>query len=210
MKNLKLIREAADTWYIALIFGLIFFAIGIYCTFFSEDSFLGLSKIIGYTILVSSVIELYVVLVHKKNKITADDSLIFSCINLVVAIILIARPQITFIVLTILVAVVILTRSIYAVFRSFDLKSIGIKDWWIILLMGLLGISFSYILINNPKLAGKAVVFWIGIAFIALGVLSAFLSFKFRKLRTISEKIGSELKNKWDVINEEINMKINK
>ena len=76
--------------------------------------------------------------------------------------------------------------------------------------MGLLGISFSYILINNPKLAGKAVVFWIGIAFIALGVLSAFLSFKFRKLRTISEKIGSELKNKWDVINEEINMKINK
>lgn len=209
MKNIKLIQDAVDTWYIPLIFGLIFVFLGVYCTFFSEDTFLTLSKIIGYAVLVSSLIELYVILAHKKKKVTSQGSLMFAFIDLAIALILISRPQISFIVLSILIAMVVFMRSIYTIFRSFDLKAVGVNDWWLALLMGLIGIALSYILINNPKLAGKTVAFWIGIAFVATGVLSVFISFKLRKLRAVSDKIGSELRLKWDAINEEINEKLN-
>ncbi|BAO77584.1 HdeD family acid-resistance protein [Winogradskyella sp. PG-2] len=209
MKNIKLIQDAVDTWYIPLIFGLIFVFLGVYCTFFSEDTFLTLSKIIGYAVLVSSLIELYVILAHKKKKVTSQGSLMFAFIDLAIALILISRPQISFIVLSILIAMVVFVRSIYTIFRSFDLKAVGVNDWWLALLMGLIGIALSYILINNPKLAGKTVAFWIGIAFVATGVLSVFISFKLRKLRAVSDKIGSELRIKWDAINEEINEKLN-
>jgi len=209
MKNIKFIQDAADTWYIPLIFGLIFVFVGVYCTFFSEDTFLTLSKIIGYAVLVSSLIELYVILAHKKKKVTSQGSLMFGFIDLAIALILISRPQISFIVLSILIAMIVFIRSVYTIFRSFDLKAVGVNDWWLALLMGLIGIVLSYILINNPKLAGKTVAFWIGIAFVATGVLSVFISFKLRRLRAISDKIGSELKTKWDAINEEISEKLN-
>lgn len=67
---------------------------------------------------------------------------------------------------------------------------------------------FSYILIKNQKLAGKTVAFWVGIAFIAIGILSIFLLFKLKKMKTIPPKIGSEIKNKWEAINVEINVKL--
>ena len=85
MKNIKFIQDAADTWYIRLIFGLIFVFVGVYCTFFSEDTFLTLSKIIGYAVLVSSLIELYVILAHKKKKVTSQGSLMFGFIDLAIA-----------------------------------------------------------------------------------------------------------------------------
>jgi uncharacterized membrane protein HdeD (DUF308 family) len=82
------------------------------------------------------------------------------------------------------------------------------KDWWFLVVLGVFGIVLSYILIDNPKLAGQTVAFWIGIGLILVGGFGIYFSLKLRSLKKMSEKIPSELKDKWDAVHNEIKTKL--
>ena len=128
--------------------------------------------------------------------------------ELAIGFVIINRPEISFVFLSIFVAFMVFLRSLNAISNAIELRSIGVTDWWVLLLLGLFGILLAYILIDNPKLAGKTVAFWIGLGLILAGAFSVYLAIKLKKLEKISQKISSELKDKWDAINNEIQTKL--
>jgi uncharacterized membrane protein HdeD (DUF308 family) len=73
-----------------------------------------------------------------------------------------------------------------AISFSIELSSYGVKQWGWLLLMGIIGLIFSYILIWNPVFAGLTLVYWTGLALITLGIFSIYFSIQLNKLRKIS------------------------
>ena len=208
MDSINKIQNSIKYWYIPFVIGLLFVFIGGYCLFSPYDSYLMLAKVTGYAIILSGLIEIFVTFQKIKENGNWQWSLIFGLSELAIGFIIVNRPEISVVVLSIFVAYMVFIRSINAISNALELKTLGVKDWWMALILGLLGIVLSYILIDNPKLAGNTVAFWIGIGLIISGIVSIYISFKFKNLKKMTNKIPSELKDKWDAINNEIQTRL--
>jgi uncharacterized membrane protein HdeD (DUF308 family) len=208
VNSIKIIRNSSKNWYIPFIIGLIFALIGIYCVFFSYESYNTLSKILGFSIVFSGVIEIYGTIKKIKEDTPWQWSMISGLSEIAIGFILVNRPEISFVLLSIFVAFMVFLRSLNALINAIELRTIGMKDWWFLVVLGVFGIVLSYILIDNPKLAGQTVAFWIGIGLILVGGFGIYFSLKLRSLKKMSEKIPSELKDKWDAVHNEIKTKL--
>ncbi len=207
--SLKIIQNSVKNWYKPLILGLIFIFTGVYCLFNTAETYLLLSKILAYSIIASGLIEILLIFRRIKEKSDWQWSLVFGLTELAIGYILIRNPEISFITLSFIVAFMILIRSLSAIANSLELRTLGITNWWVLSILGIIGVIISFILINNPKLAGMTVAFWIGLALIVVGLFSVFLSLKFRNIKKEAKKIPTELKNKWSTLNNEIKEKLN-
>ena len=208
MNSLKTIQNSVKNWYFPLIIGLLFIFIGVYCLFFSYDTFATLSKILGFSIIISGFIEIYITFQKIKENANWQWTMISGVSELAIGFVIINRPEISFVFLSVFVAFMFFLRSLNAISNAIELRTIGVKDWWVLLLLGLFGILLAYILIDNPKLAGQTVAFWIGLGLILVGAFSAYLAIKLKNLKKISKKVSSELNDKWDAINDEIQTKL--
>jgi len=74
-------------------------------------------------------------------------------------------------------------RSIMTIGWSVQLNRIGTKNWGWILVWGILGLIFSFMLLWNPLFTGLAIVIYLGVAFIMIGIAQIFLSLRLRKLK---------------------------
>lgn len=93
---------------------------------------------------------------------------------------------------------VILFRSVSAIGFAMDIKRYGNKNWVVLLILGILGSIFSFILIWNPLFAGMSVVVLIALSFMFAGLFSIFLSLQLRKLHKSSKKISAKLQSRYD------------
>lgn len=208
VNSIKIIRNSSKNWYIPFVIGLIFALLGLYCVFFSYESYNTLSKILGFSIVFSGLIEIYGIIKKIKAEAPWQWDLISGLSEVAIGFILVNRPEISFALLSIFVAFMVFIRSINALINAIELRTIGIKDWWFLLVLGIFGIALSYILIDNPQLAGQTVAFWIGIGLVLVGGFGIYFSLKLRSLKKMSKKIPSELKDKWDAVQEEIKTKL--
>jgi len=207
--SLKTIQDSVKHWYVPLILGLIFICTGLYCLFNTGETYTVFSKVLAYSIMASGLIEIFFIFSKIKEETDWKWSLVFGLTELAIGYILISNPAISFVVLSIIVAFMVLIRSLSAIANSIELRTLGTEDWWVLSVLGVIGVIMSFILINNPKLAGMTVAFWIGLALIMLGLFSVFISLKFRKLNKAAKKIPAELKSKWSTLNSEIKEKLN-
>lgn len=207
--SLKTIQDSVKHWYVPLILGLIFVCTGLYCLFNTGETYTVFSKVLAYSIMASGLIEILFIFSKIKEETDWKWSLVFGLTELAIGYILISNPAISFVVLSIVVAFMVLIRSLSAIANSIELRTLGTTDWWVLTVFGVIGVIMSFILINNPKLAGMTVAFWIGLALILLGLFSVFLSLKFRKIKKAANKIPADLKNKWSSLNNEIKEKLN-
>jgi uncharacterized membrane protein HdeD (DUF308 family) len=207
--SLKTIQDSVKHWYAPLILGLIFIFTGIYCLFNTGETYTVLSQVLAYSIMISGLIEILFLYSKIKEGSNWQWALVFGLTELAIGFILFRNPEISFVFLSIVVAFMVLIRSLSAIGKSIELRTLGTKDWWVLSALGVIGVIMAFILMNNPQLAGMTVAFWIGLALIMLGMFSVFLSLKFRKIKKAAKKIPAELKSKWSTLNNEIKEKLN-
>ena len=114
------------------------------------------------------------------------------------------NPEVSKITLPFYVGFVLLFRSVFAIGASIDLKNYYVMDWGYLMAIGILGVIFSFILLWNPLFAGMTLVFWTALLFIVSGAYSIYFSFKLKKLHDLPNKISSDLKNKYEEIENQI------
>ena len=211
MKALKTVRNSVKNWYILLIVGLIFLAGGIYSFVSPEGSFLALALFFGYSFLISGIIEIIFSLSNRKELENWGWTLIFGFITFLVGMLLLARPEITMLTLSLSLGFLVLFRSIGAISFALDLKDYDDNSGWGTLLgLGILGVLFSFLLLWNPSFAGLTIAIWIGLTLTAAGLFSIYLALKLRKLKGASQKISSELMARFKGIEEEIRNELGK
>ena len=140
VNSIKIIQNSVKNWYVSLIIGLLFIIIGVYCLFFSYDTFAMLSKILGFSIIISGLIEIYMTFQKIKESASWQWSMISGLSELAIGFVIVNRPEISFVFLSIFVAFMVFLRSLNAISNAIELRAIGMKNWWVLLLLGLAGI----------------------------------------------------------------------
>ena len=201
---IKTIKNSIEHWYIPLIVGLIFTGIGIYTLTSPLESYLALAIIFSVSFLFSGLTEIIFSIANRNKIDNWGWTLIFGTFTFLLGVLLFIHPEISMVTLPIYVGFLILFRSIGGISYAIELKNYGISDWGNLMLIGVFGVFFSFLLIWNPLFAGKTIVFWTGLTLITGGVFSIFLSLKLKKLNAMHGEIPDELKNKYEEIKEKI------
>ncbi len=206
----KTITNAIKYWYIPLIVGIIFAAIGIYTLFSPLETYLTLSVLFSFSFLFSGLSEIVFSISNQKEIDNWGWTLIFGIVTTLFGVLLLVNPQISITTLPFYIGVVALFRSITGIAYALDLKKYGMSEWGGLMFVAIIGLLLSFILIWNPVFAGLTIVAWTGVVLISAGIFSIYLSIKLKKLNIKSKKVPQELKEEYKKIQKAIQYELSK
>ncbi len=185
--------NAVKHWYVPLIVGLLMIGVGVWTFTSPMESYLALAIIFSVSFLVSGLMETYFSFANRKTLKNWGWSFALGFITLLVGFLLVRDPAITMVTLPFYVGFMLLFRSISSIGYAYDLKEMGVMDWGNLLVIGILGLLFSFFLLWNPAFAGMTIVIWTGLAFLFSGIYSVYLAIRLRKvhhkIQDIKDKI---------------------
>lgn len=187
----KTVKNSINHWYLILIAGLIFVVLGIWTLLTPVSTYLTLSVIFSVSFVIIGFIEIIFAISNRKEIDSWGWNLVNGILNLLVGLLLISNPAISILTLPVYVGFIVLFRSIMAIGTSLDLQNYELPDSGSLLIIGILGIIFSFILIWNPGFAGLSLAVWTSIALITAGVYSISFSLKLKKLHNKVDKISN-------------------
>ncbi len=212
MKNqfIKNVKDSVKHWYLLLIVGIVLIGVGIWTFISPVASYLALSILFSITFLGSGSIEVVFAITNRKKLDNWGWTLAFGILNAVVGVILLTNPEISMITLPLYVGFVIMFRSLGAMGIALDLKNYGNLEWGTLMITGVLGLIFSFVLLWNPLFAGISIVVWTGLALIASGIFNVYLSIKMKGLHKNWDKVSEDVKEKYEEVNEMIRSEFKK
>lgn len=197
---LKSIKEAVKHWYIPVLVGLFFVIVSIVSFTSPESSLLTLSILFALSFLFSGLSEIFFAVINRDRLDNWGWSLAFGIITFLVGFSLVIHPALSLSVLAFYIGFVILFRSIAAISFAIDIKNYGNKNWLGLLLLGVIGTIFSFILIWNPLFAGLSMVYLIALSFLFAGLFSIFLGLQLRQLHKNSRNMSSDLRERYEEV----------
>ena len=183
----KDLSNAVQHWWVLLVSGILFVALGFWVMNHPVASFLGLSIFFASGMLAAGLLQAYFSINNREHMEGWGWQLGLSVIEVVIAIILLVNPVESMAFLAFYIGFWLLFRAIYLVGLSFDFKSHDVPKWgWITAFGVLLGI-FAILILIRPALGGATVVTWTALALIFAGAAQMFISFKLKKVKS---KVG--------------------
>ena len=206
MENLflKSIKEVIKHWYIPLLVGIFFVIVSIVAFTSPASSLLTLSILFALSFLLGGISEVLFSITNKSQLENWGWSLAFGLITAIVGFLLLIQPIVSLAIMAFYIGFVILFRSVGAISFAIDIKRYGSKNWGGLLVLGVLGTLFSFILIWNPVFAGLSIVILIALSFLLTGMFSIFLALQLRKLHKNSKVISERLKERYEDLMKDI------
>lgn len=201
---LKSIQNALKHWYIPLLVGVFFVIVSIVTFTSPASSLVALTLLFSLSFLFGGISEIIFSVASKDQLQNWGWSLAFGIITLLVGLLLLSNPDLSMITLAFYVGFAILFRSIAAISFAIDIKKYGSKGWGSLLVLGILGAVFSFILLWNPIFAGLSIVLLVALSFLFAGLFSIVLSFQLRKLHKHSKKLSSNLQDRLTELSKDI------
>lgn len=193
---LKQIKQSVKHWYIHLIIGLIFIAIGILVFASPVASYAALTIVFSISFLISGIMEIFFATSNRRVIENWGWTLALGIFTTLVGLILIVNPEISAVTLPLYVGFMLMLHSFWAIGSAFDLKDYGVSGWGVSLIIGILGVLFAALLIIRPVIGGVTLVIWTGLALITSGIFNLFLSTKMRKIHKNWDNITATTKAK--------------
>lgn len=199
----KIIKKTVKHWYIPLIVGLLFLLTGIYIFTTMQETYGALAILFSLSFLISGILEIWFSIQNRKELEGWGWYLTVGIFSLLIGILLISQPGIAVTTLPLFVGFTLLFRSVQGLGFAFELKNYGVLKWGNIAIASVLGIIFSIILLSNPIITGISLVVATALAFIFSGINSIVLSFYLKKLKNMTKKVKTELRDKIEELKEE-------
>lgn len=201
---LNSLKNSIKHWYIPLIVGLLFVIVSIVVFTSPVASLLTLSALFALSFLFGGLSEIIFSIINREQLDNWGWSLAFGILTFIIGGALFMHPGLSISVLAFYVGFLLLFRSISSISFAMDVKRYGSKSWVGLLIFGILGAIVSFILIWNPVFAGMSVVVLVALSFLFTGLFSIFLAFQLRKLHKSSKQISAKLKERYNILMEEI------
>jgi uncharacterized membrane protein HdeD (DUF308 family) len=176
------IKALARNWYLELIIGIIFVAVGVWVFFTPLSSYLALSVFFAITFLLTGVMKTIFAFSSRKNVEGWGWSFAGGIIETLIGVLLVSKPLLSMAVLPFYVGFALLFRSSLAIGLSFELSRLRTPDWGWLLFFGILGLILAFIMLFDSAFAGLTIVAYTAMAFISTGIFQVFLSFRLKKL----------------------------
>ncbi|TYB76056.1 HdeD family acid-resistance protein [Bizionia saleffrena] len=201
---LKSVNEVIKQWYIPLLVGVFFIVVSIVAFTSPLGSLITLSILFALSFVFGGLSEAVFSIINRKRLDNWGWTLAFGIVTFVVGVLLLSNPGLSIATLAFYIGFVLLFRSISAIGFAMDIKKYGSKNWGGLLILGVLGAIFSFVLIWNPVFAGLSVVMLVALSFLTAGLFSVFLAFQLRKLHQSSKELSTELQQRYDVLAQDI------
>lgn len=200
---LKTICQSIKHWYIPGIIGLVFVVFGLYLFSLPLATYLTLVMLFSLSFLFSGILEIFFSLQNRRYLEEWGWYLTGGLFSVLIGLILVAYPALSATLLPLVLGTAILVRSIQGLGFSFDLKSYGLKQWWHLGVLSIMGIVLSILVILNPLATGISLAMLLAFSFVVAGISAIVLSIQLKKLHSLPKRLSKELKEKIEDLREE-------
>lgn len=201
---LKSIKKALKHWYMPLLAGIFFVIVSIIAFTSPGTSLMALILLFSLSFLFGGITEIIFAIANKDQLQNWGWSLVFGIVTAVIGILLLTNPGLSLATMVLYVGFVILFRSIGAISFAIDVKRYGSKGWGLLLVSGILGAIFSFILIWNPGFTGMTLVAFVALSFLFAGIFSIILAFQLKKLHKQGKAISADLRKRYEQLEQDI------
>lgn len=187
------IRAHIKNWWVILLLGVIFIAMGFIVLANPLESYVTLSIFFAASMLVSGIFQIVFSIANREEIEGWGWQLALGIMETIIGFILIFNLEITLAILPFYVGFWLLFRSFALIGFSFELKTYKVLSWAYYLIFGILLALFSWLIILRPVLGGITIVTWTAIAFIIAGTAHIMLSFRLKKINNKIVKVEQAL-----------------
>ncbi len=170
-------------WWLLLVLGILIFAAGIVVFCYPAESYVALSVLFGVLLLLSGVSELVVSLGSRNYFMMRGYSMVGAILDILLGIFLCSYPQVTLVVLPIVLGIWLLYHSFMIIGFGGDLSSFRLPGSGWTIFGGVMMLVLGLLMVIMPLTVGVAAIAAVtGVAFVVTGVLVIALSLKLRNL----------------------------
>jgi|SRR5690625_1182869 len=198
------IRKAIKHWYLPLLVGLFFIVVSIIVFTSPMTSFVALALLFSISFLLSGIAEMIFALTNKDQLRNWGWALGFGIITTLVGVLLILDTELSMSVLAFYIGFLILFRSIASISFAVDIKRYGGRQWGSLMVFGILGAIFAFILLWNPVFAGLSIVIFTGLSIFFSGLFNIYFALQLRKIHRHAKKLSPRLKERLDQLQNDI------
>ncbi|MDY0342263.1 MAG: HdeD family acid-resistance protein [Lentimicrobium sp.] len=206
---LKKIFNAVKHWYLHLIIGIVLIVTGLWTFSRPVQSYFALTIIFSVSFLISGIAEIVFASSNRKVMENWGWTLALGILTTIIGILLIANPAVSALTLPLYIGFMLMFHAIWAIGSAIDIKSYGISGWVALLIIGILGVIFSFLVIWKPLIGGLTLIVWTGLALVSGGAFNVYLALKLRKVRRqwnkVSEATRTRLEEAQKLYLEELN-----
>ncbi|MDR2083389.1 MAG: DUF308 domain-containing protein [Bacteroidales bacterium] len=184
----KTVKNSIKNWYLALIAGIVLIALGIWVLFTPSEAYVSLAILFSISFLIIGIIDIVFSISNKDEIDGWGWTLASGILGVILGIILMIHPVISFTTLPLFVGFLIVFRSIYLIGLSIDLRQYRISGWGYLLALSIITLILGIILLFNPMLSALTLVVFTGVGFIVMGIYAIYASIKLKKLKNKIDK----------------------
>ncbi len=174
-------KQSVREWWISLVAGIIYVITGALVFLYPLESYVALTNlfIIGFGII--GLLGLYYAVSNRKQLQHWEWTLVTALIDLAIAFLLLTNQEMTLRILPLYVGFVLLFRSIVGIGFSTYLAHYKVRNWWIVLILSILGVIFSLLMIWNPEFGILTLILYTGAALLATGFAQIGVAYELRR-----------------------------
>lgn len=174
-------KQAIRYWWLLLVVGIVLLVVGLLTFLFPARSYLGLSMLLGWVILLAGVLEV-VLSTSSRHFITGRGWMLAGgLIEMILGLVLIFNVGLAASMLPLLLGFWLLMRAFATIGLGSDMRTLEIAgSGWTILTGILLLLCSLWILFRPLGVGTAAVIVWVGITLLFAGVASCTLAMQLR------------------------------
>ena len=170
-------------WWLLLGFGILLVAAGITVFCFPRESYMTLSVLFGVLMLVSGAVELIMALGSRNYFMMRGYSVVGGVLDLLLGIFLCVYPQVTLVVLPVVIGIWLLYHSFMIIGFGGDLSAFRLPGSGWTIFGGVMMLILGLLMVIMPLTVGvSALAFVTGCAMIVAGAVAIALSLKLRRI----------------------------
>ncbi|MBO8482966.1 MAG: DUF308 domain-containing protein [Bacteroidetes bacterium] len=185
--------RAVRHWWLGLIAGILLVAGGIAVFCNPVESYLTLSIMFGILMLVTGIVELVVACTSRNYFALRGYSVAGGILDLLLGILLCIYPQMTLVLLPIMLGVYMLYHSFMLIGFGGDLQALGVPGTGWAVTAGILLLLLSIFVLINPFSFGiGAVIVLTGVSLIVMGISFTAASLRLRNIHSYFRSLGPD------------------
>ena len=171
-------------WWLFLLSGILLIAGAIWVFMNPGESYVALAWLFIVLVLVNGISYLIFSISNREVLEGWGWYLAGGIFEIIIGIFLVYYPDISLVILPLVVGFWFLFRGIQIIGASLDLKQYGFLDWGWIMLLGVALTIMAFLMILNPVFAVFNVVYLTSLALIIFGIANIMISMKLKKIKS--------------------------
>lgn len=175
-------KQAIRYWWLLLAVGLLLLAVGILIFLFPARSYLELSMLLGWVILLAGILEVVLSATNRHFITGRGWMLAGGIIEMILGLVLIFNVALAATMLPLLLGFWLLMRAFSTIGLGSDMRTLEISGAGWTILMGILLLIYSLWILFQPVGVGtSAVIVWVGITMLFAGAAACTLAMQLRR-----------------------------